>query len=89
MVYFVGKAVYIDLQRKHRHLEANIKASLKKAGATTEYFFFKFYFRNVNVLMFCYFEPNFTEKFLRESGFSNFGHVTFFAKSKFVFWLPF
>ena len=41
MVYFVGKAVYIDLQRKHRHLEAKIKASLKKAGATTEYFFFK------------------------------------------------
>lgn len=41
MVYFVGKAVYIDLQRKHRHLEANIKASLKKAGATTEYFFSK------------------------------------------------
>jgi len=39
MVYFVRKAVYIDLQRKHRHLEAKIKASLKKAGATTENFF--------------------------------------------------
>ena len=39
--YFTGKAVYIDLQRKLRQLEANLKASLKKAGATTEYFFSK------------------------------------------------
>ena len=31
----------------------------------TEYFFFfKFYFKNVNVFMFFNFEPNFIEKFL-------------------------
>ena len=36
--------------------------------------------------MFYYFEPNFIAKLLRESGFSNFGHVTMkFAKRKFVF----
>ena len=35
--------------------------------------------------MFSYFEPNFIEKFYWESGFSNFGHVTIFAKWKFVF----
>ena len=35
--------------------------------------------------MFFNFEPNFIEKFLWESGFSNFGHVTIFAKRKFVF----
>ena len=35
--------------------------------------------------MFSYFEPTFIEKFLWESGFSNFGHVTTFAKRKFVF----
>ena len=51
--------------------------------------FFKFYFSNVNLFMFFYFEPNFIEKFLWESGFSNFGHVTFFTKRKFVFWPPF
>ena len=39
--------------------------------------------------MFFNFEPNFIEKFLWESGFSNFGHVTIFAKRKFVFWPPF
>ena len=32
--------------------------------------------------MFFNFEPNFIEKFLWESVFSNFGHVTFFAKRK-------
>ena len=47
--------------------------------------FFKFYFKNVNVFMFFNFEPNFIEKFLWKSGFSNFGHMTFFAKRKFVF----
>ena len=30
--------------------------------------------------MFSYFERNFIGKFLWESGFSNFGHVTIFAK---------
>ena len=39
--------------------------------------------------MFFNFEPNFIEKFLWESGFSKFGHVTVFAKRKFVFWPPF
>ena len=39
--------------------------------------------------MFFNFEPTFIEKFLWESGFSNFGHVTIFAKQKFVFWSPF
>ena len=42
--------------------------------------FFKFYFKNVNVFVLSYFEPNFIEKFNWESGFSNFGHVTIFAK---------
>ena len=42
--------------------------------------FLKIYFKNVNVFMFSYFEPNFIEKFHWESGFSNFGHVTIFAK---------
>ena len=35
--------------------------------------------------MFSYFELNFIEKYVWESGFSNFGHVTTFAKQKFVF----
>ena len=30
------------------------------------------------------FEPNFIEKFFWESGFSKFGHVTFFAERQFV-----
>ena len=42
-------------------------------------------FQNVNVFMFSYFEPNFFEKFHWERGFSNFGHVTIFAKRKFGF----
>ena len=40
-------------------------------------------------IMFSYIEPNFIEKIDRESGFSYFGHVTIFAKRKFVFWPPF
>ena len=51
--------------------------------------FFKFYFSNVNLFMFSYFEPNFIEKSFWESGFSNFGHMTVFAKWKLVFWPPF
>ena len=60
--------------------------------------FLKFYFRtlNVNLLMFCYFESNFSEKFFWKSGFSNFGHraVTFFFFFFFFFarsvlWKPF
>ena len=47
--------------------------------------FFKFYFKNVNVLMFSYFEPNFIEKFHWESGFSNFDHVTIFREMKIHF----
>ena len=39
--------------------------------------------------MYSYFEPNFIEKFLWESGFSIFGHLTIFAKQKFGFWPPF
>ena len=39
--------------------------------------------------MFSYFEPHFVEKFHWESVylffFSNFGHVTIFAKGKFIF----
>ena len=35
--------------------------------------------------MFSYFEPNFIEKFHWESCFSKFGHVTIFAKRKFVY----
>ena len=35
--------------------------------------------------MFFYFQPNFVEKLLWENGFSNFGHVTIFAKQKFIF----
>ena len=34
------------------------------------------------------FESNFIEKFLWESGFSNFDHVTIFAKRIFIFWPP-
>ena len=49
----------------------------------------KSYFKTVHVFMFFNFQPNFIEKFLRENVFSNFGHVTFFAKQKFVFWPPF
>ena len=45
---------------------------------------FQILFQNVNVFMF-YFESNFIEKFLWESDFSNFGHVTKWAKRKFVF----
>ena len=39
--------------------------------------------------MFFYFEPIFIEKFLWESDFSNFGHMTIFAKPKFFFWPAF
>ena len=39
--------------------------------------------------MFSYFEPNFIEKFFWESGFSNFGHMTVFAKWNLVYWPPF
>ena len=46
--------------------------------------FFKFYFKIVNVSMFFNFEPSFIEKFFLKSGFSNFGHVTIFAKRKFA-----
>ena len=55
------------------------------------FFFFKFHFSNVNVFMFLHFEPNCIdiEKFVKESGFSNFGHVNVFSKQKFVFWPPF
>ena len=35
--------------------------------------------------MFSFIEQNFIEKFFRESGFSNFGHMTFCMKRKFVF----
>ena len=35
--------------------------------------------------MFSYFEPNFIQTFHRESGFSNFGHVTFFRETKIRF----
>ena len=48
------------------------------------WFFFKYYFSNVNLLMF-YFEPNFIENFFWESGFSNCGHVIIFAKWKLVY----
>ena len=53
------------------------------------FFYYKFYFKNVNIFMFSWFEPNFIEKFYWKSGFSNFGHVTIFAKRKFFFWPPF
>ena len=39
--------------------------------------------------MFSYFEPNFLEKFLRESGFSDFGQNRNDAKQKSVIWPPF
>ena len=35
------------------------------------------------------FEAKFIEKFFWDSGFSNFGQVTFFTKRKFVNWPPF
>ena len=55
------------------------------------FFFSQTYFSHLNLFMFSNFEPNFIEKFLWESVFffSNFGHVTIFAKWKFVFWPPF
>ena len=53
------------------------------------HFFFQICFKNVNVSMFFTFEPNFIAKFLWKSGFSNFDHLTFFVKRKFVFWPPF
>ena len=46
--------------------------------------FFKFYFRSVNVCMF-YFEPNFVDKFIWESGFSNFGNVNFLQNENLFF----
>ena len=39
--YFNGKEVYIDLARKHKHLEPMLKKALTKTGATIEYFFSK------------------------------------------------
>ena len=46
------------------------------------FFFSKFNFKNAIVFMFLNFEPNFKEKFLWESGFSNFGHLTFFSRKE-------
>ena len=51
--------------------------------------FLKSYSSNVNVFMFSYFEPNFIEKFLWESGFSNFGQNRNDVKQKSVIWPPF
>ena len=55
------------------------------------FFFLNFILQNINVFIFFYFEPNFIVKVLWESGVfsSNFGHVTFFEKRKFVIWPPF
>ena len=39
--YFNGKEVYIDLARKHKHLEPILKKALTKTGATIEFFFSK------------------------------------------------
>ena len=45
--------------------------------------------RYATVFMFSYFKPNFIEKIFLETAFSNFGHLTFLAKWKLVYWLSF
>ena len=57
-----------------------LAASLKKK------IFLKFYFTDVSLFMFSYFEPNFIEKFFWKSVFSHFDHMTIFAKWKLVYW---
>ena len=60
-------------------------------AAILKWFFFflsKFYFNNINVFMF-YFDQNLIEKCHWESGYSNFGHMTWFAKWKSILWSPF
>ena len=54
------------------------------AAILEQIIFLKFYFSNENIAMFSYLEPNSIEKFFWESGFSNFGHMTIFAKWKLI-----
>ena len=49
------------------------------------FFFFQILFHNVNVFIFSYFETISPKQFLRESEFSNFGHVAIFAKRLILF----
>ena len=42
--------------------------------------FFKFHFKNVNVFLFSYFEPNLIEKFLWDSWFFFFNFFSFFDR---------
>ena len=54
------------------------------------FFFFKFFFKKVKISMFSYLESKFTEKIPSEKcffflSFSNFAHVTIFAKTKIRF----
>ena len=51
--------------------------------------FSKSYFSSVIVFTIYNYEPNFKEKFLRESGFPIFGQKFYVARSKLVFWPPF
>ena len=44
------------------------------------FFFFLISFQKCNIFTFSYFELNFIEKSIWESGFSNFGHRTVFTK---------
>ena len=84
---------------KHRHYRERINESktltltcirgvyLAAILKRNVFFIYFFYLNNVNLFMFTYFEPNFIEIFFLESDFSNFGHVTVFAKWKLVYYI--
>ena len=60
--------------------------SLFWASFLNRILFFKFYFKNVNVAIFSYFESNFIDKLIWGNvSFLNFGHVTIFPKTKIRF----
>ena len=83
----IGRAIF-TLINKNGHYCTMLENLFWPPFLNRTIFFFKFYFKNVNLYMFFNFELNSIERFLWESGFSKFSHMAFFAKRKLVFWPP-
>ena len=62
-------AVFTLISINEHYLMHNVKNLVLAAILKWNIFFFKFYFKDVNVFMFFNLEPNFIEKFLWKSGF--------------------
>ena len=73
----IGRAIFtlISMNGHYCAMSQDIGRHLQ-----TKYLFLKFHFKNVNVFMFFNFQQNFVEKFIWESGFSNFDHATLRTK---------